>query len=98
MTIHSAKGLEFPFVFVCGVNEGIFPSARVRSIAEMEEERRLAYVAFTRAEQALFISEAEGYNYDNSYRFPSRFIFNIDKDCLPKFNTYKHTQLRTFKD
>lgn len=47
MTIHTAKGLEFPFVFVCGMNEGVFPSKRVKKREELEEERRLAYVAFT---------------------------------------------------
>ncbi len=82
MTIHTAKGLEFPFVFVCALNEGIFPSKRIDTLPKLEEERRLAYVAFTRAEKALFLSEAEGYNYDSSFRYPSRFIFNIDKEIL----------------
>ena len=54
MTIHTAKGLEFPYVFIAGLNEGIFPSSRVRTKDEMEEERRLAYVGFTRAEKVLF--------------------------------------------
>ena len=79
MTIHTAKGLEFPCVFVCGMNEGIFPSMRVDSIERMEEERRIAYVAYTRAEEMLFLSDAEGYNYDGCFRCPSRFIFDIDK-------------------
>lgn len=79
MTIHTAKGLEFPYVFVCGLNEGIFPGKRVDTGERLEEERRLAYVAYTRAEQGLFLSEAEGMNYDGSFRFPSRFIFNIDR-------------------
>ena len=50
MTVHAAKGLEFPYVFLCGMNEGIFPSRKVRTLAGMEEERRLAFVAMTRAE------------------------------------------------
>ncbi len=79
MTIHNAKGLEFPYVFVCGLNEGIFPSKHVDTEDKMEEERRLAYVAYTRAENALFLSDSEGVNYDGSYRYPSRFIFNIEK-------------------
>ena len=53
MTVHSAKGLEFPFVFICELNEGVFPSRKVRTQPGMEEERRLAYVALTRAENGL---------------------------------------------
>ena len=82
MTIHTAKGLEFPYVFVCGLNEGIFPSKHVDTKDQMEEERRLAYVAYTRAGNALFLSDAEGVNYDGSYRYPSRFIFNVEKAYL----------------
>ncbi len=82
MTIHNAKGLEFPYVFVCGLNEGIFPSKHVDTEDKLEEERRLAYVAYTRAENALFLSDAEGINYDGSYRYPSRFIFNVEKAYL----------------
>jgi DNA helicase-2/ATP-dependent DNA helicase PcrA len=48
----------------------------------MEEERRLAFVAFTRAEIALYLTEAEGRNLDGSFRYPSRFIFNVDKELL----------------
>lgn len=82
MTIHTAKGLEFPYVFVCGLNEGIFPSRKQNTMNKLEEERRLAYVAFTRAEKALFLSESEGFNYDCSFRYPSRFIFNVEKEML----------------
>lgn len=82
MTIHTAKGLEFPYVFVCGMNEGIFPSKHVDSEEALEEERRLAYVAYTRAENGLFLSDAEGVNLDGSYSYPSRFIFNTDKTYL----------------
>lgn len=82
MTIHTAKGLEFPYVFVCGFNEGIFPSKHVDTPDKMEEERRLAYVAYTRAEKGLYISDAEGINYDGGYRYPSRFIFNTDKQYV----------------
>ena len=69
-------------MFVCGMNEGIFPSKHVDSKEALEEERRLAYVAYTRAENALFLSDAEGTNFDGSYRYPSRFIFNTDKMYL----------------
>lgn len=82
MTIHTAKGLEFPFVFVCGLNEGIFPTKHVDTPEKLEEERRLAYVAYTRAEMALYLSDAEGTNFDGSYRYPSRFIFNTDKQYV----------------
>lgn len=82
MTIHTAKGLEFPYVFVCGLNEGVFPTKHVDSIERLEEERRLAYVAYTRAENALFLSDSEGINFDGSFRFPSRFIFNTEKEYL----------------
>ena len=82
MTIHTAKGLEFPCVFVCGMNEGVFPSKHVDTEEMLEEERRMAYVACTRAKDRLYISDAEGLNYDDSFRYPSRFIFNIDRDAL----------------
>ncbi|MDD3162232.1 MAG: 3'-5' exonuclease, partial [Bacteroidales bacterium] len=82
MTVHAAKGLEFPYVFLCGLEEGVFPSKKTATLEGMEEERRLAFVAFTRAEKALFLSDAEGRNLDGSYRYPSRFIFNVDKTLL----------------
>lgn len=82
MAVHTAKGQEFPYVFVCGLNEGVFPSNYVTTIESLEEERRLAYVACTRAENALFLSSSDGFNYDGSFRYPSRFILNIDKLLL----------------
>ncbi len=82
MTVHTAKGLEFPHVFLCGLAEGVFPSRKTATLEGMEEERRLAFVAFTRAQKALFITDAEGRNFDGSHRYPSRFIFNVDKALL----------------
>lgn len=82
MTVHTAKGLEFPYVFLCCMNEGIFPSKKVSTLPGMEEERRLAFVAMTRAEKALYISDAEGRNFDGSARYPSRFIFDIKPSLL----------------
>ena len=82
MTVHAAKGLEFPYVFLCGMNEGIFPSRKIRDRQGMEEERRLAFVAVTRAEKRLFLSAAAGRNFDGSPRYPSRFVLDIDKDLL----------------
>ena len=82
MTVHSAKGLEFPYVFLCGMNEGIFPSRKVRTVDGMEEERRLAFVAVTRAQQGLYLTESEGRNLDGSPRYPSRFVLDIDPELL----------------
>lgn len=82
MTVHAAKGLEFPYVFLCGMNEGIFPSRRVRTLRGMEEERRLAFVALTRGEKRLYLSEADGRNFDGSPRYPSRFLLDIDQSLL----------------
>ncbi|MCM1224469.1 MAG: ATP-dependent helicase, partial [Lachnospiraceae bacterium] len=82
MTVHAAKGLEFPYVFLCGMNEGVFPSRKTKDLLGMEEERRLAFVAMTRAEKQLFLSGAEGRSLDGSPRYPSRFVLDIDKGLL----------------
>lgn len=83
MTIHQAKGLEFPYVFVVGLNEGIFPNARTireRKKEGEEEERRLMYVAVTRAEKALFLTDSEGYSSSaQTDKYPSRFLLEIQK-------------------
>lgn len=86
MTIHQSKGLEFPFVFIIGLSEGIFPS--YRSIRERrkdaeEEERRLMYVAITRAKKLLFLTESEGYNLaTHTDKYPSRFLLEIKRKYL----------------
>lgn len=82
MTVHAAKGLEFSTVFVCGLSEGIFPGKRANTREKLEEERRLCYVAFTRAKDRLYLSDAAGTNYDGSFRYPSRFVFNAEKENL----------------
>ena len=82
MTVHAAKGLEFPHVILCGMNEGIFPSRRIRTRQEMEEERRLAFVAMTRAEKSLTLTMSDGLNIDGSPRYPSRFVLDIDQELL----------------
>ena len=82
MTIHAAKGLEFPIVFLMGLNEGILPSRKTKTRAAMEEERRLAFVAMTRAKDRLYLSEAEGLGIDGYVRFPSRFLLDVDKSLL----------------
>lgn len=83
MTIHAAKGLEFPNVFVVGFSEGIFPS--YKSIEErkemgLEEERRLCYVAITRAEKRLFLLDSEGYTQNGAQKLPSRFLKEIGEN------------------
>ena len=85
MTIHASKGLEFNSVFVVGLEENIFPSPRsCSSIRELEEERRLLYVAITRAEQRCFLSCAKSrYQYGSMmFNEPSRFLKEIDKQYL----------------
>ena len=82
MTIHAAKGLEFPYVFICSLNEGVMPSRKTRTTEAMEEERRLAFVAVTRAEKGLFLTCADGTSHDGMPRYPSRFVFDIDPDLI----------------
>ena len=82
MTIHAAKGLEFPYVFICALNEGVLPSRKTKTMDAMEEERRLAFVAMTRAEKGLFLTCADGTAHDGMPRYPSRFVFDIDPDYL----------------
>ena len=98
MTVHAAKGLEFPYVFLCAMNEGIFPSKKTNTLEKMEEERRLAFVAMTRAEKRLYLSEAEGRNLDGSPRFPSRFILDIDDDLLEHTNAPNDSLIRDAKE
>ncbi|MGF1738828.1 DNA helicase II [Photobacterium satsumensis] len=85
MTMHSAKGLEFPVVFMVGVEEGMFPSSRTtEEVGRLEEERRLCYVGMTRAMQKLYISHAEMrrlYGKDNFHK-PSRFIREIPEEFV----------------
>ena len=85
MTLHSAKGLEFPLVFLVGVEEGLFPNARsAEEPGRMAEERRLAYVGITRARQQLVLSHAETRRIHGSdmYGLPSRFLREIPKPLL----------------
>ncbi|MBE6582641.1 MAG: ATP-dependent DNA helicase PcrA [Ruminococcaceae bacterium] len=85
MTIHSAKGLEFPIVFIPGLEEGIFPSTQTLDFeSEIEEERRLAYVAITRAKEKLYcIHTRERLMYGRTqYNPPSRFIKELPEKCV----------------
>ncbi len=85
MTLHAAKGLEFPVVFLIGLEEGVFPLSRATEDPdELEEERRLAYVGITRAEEVLFITNANTRTLfgKTSYNRPSRFIREVSDDLL----------------
>ena len=82
MTVHTAKGLEFPYVFLCSMEEGVFPSKKTATREAMEEERRLAFVAVTRAQHGLCFTDSEGRNLDGSFRWPSRFVLDIDENLL----------------
>ena len=84
MTLHSAKGLEFPFVFMVGMSEGVFPNNRAIEEGSEDEERRLCYVGITRAQQELTFSMAKSRKrYGESIKQePSRFLLNIDPELL----------------
>ncbi|MBP5675286.1 ATP-binding domain-containing protein, partial [Candidatus Saccharibacteria bacterium] len=88
MTLHAAKGLEFPVVFIVGMEEGLFPSMHDDTEAELEEERRLAYVGMTRAKEKLFLTYASS-RYamgQRSYNLPSRFLTELG------YNPYSKTE------
>lgn len=83
MTIHAAKGLEFPAVFVTGFSEGIFPSSKTieeRRRPGLEEERRLCYVALTRAMRHLYLTDSEGASQNGTKKLPSRFLYEIGRE------------------
>ena len=85
MTMHSAKGLEFPLVFMAGMEEGLFPNSRsVREPGRLEEERRLAYVGITRAMRQLYFTYAETrrLNGMQSHNWPSRFLDEVPAECV----------------
>ena len=87
MTLHSAKGLEFPYVFICGMEDGIFPGYMTimsEDEEEMEEERRLCYVGITRAKDKLFLSAAQRRMMQGRTQFNkvSRFVDEIPKELL----------------
>jgi len=85
MTLHAAKGLEFPIVFIVGMEEGLFPHSRsLFDINQLEEERRLAYVGMTRAKEILYLSYAARRLYfgEKVSNPPSRFIMDIPENLL----------------
>ena len=92
MTLHSAKGLEFPFVFIVGVEEGYLPHQRsISTESELEEERRLCYVGITRAMEQLYLSHAKSRRTfrETEYRTPSRFISEIPEDLIKLVDRYR---------
>ena len=105
MTVHAAKGLEFPAVFLCGLSEGIFPTKRANTREKLEEERRLCYVAFTRAEDRLYLSDSAGLGYDGVSRCPSRFLLNAGEENVdyhepldPSLVAEARRQMETLED
>ena len=88
MTVHAAKGLEFPVVFIVGLEENLFPSPFCQSESELEEERRLLYVAITRAEQECFLTYASSRWKNGQLNFsnPSRFLKDIDRQYLQQLS------------
>jgi DNA helicase-2/ATP-dependent DNA helicase PcrA len=85
MTLHSAKGLEFPLVFICGMEDGLFPHQRsIGDINGLEEERRLCYVGTTRAMQTLYLTYAEQRRLHgvDSYGIPSRFLSELPQELI----------------
>src|SRR5439155_15351797 len=92
MTLHNAKGLEFPFVFITGLEDGLFPLARAYDDPPMlEEERRLFYVGITRAERKLYLTHAEERRRNGELlgARPSSFLTEIPEALLDKRNTVK---------
>ena len=90
MTIHAAKGLEFPLVFLMGMTEGMFPSSRTieeRKALGLEEERRLCYVALTRARDLLVMTESEGFSGTRAPKIPSRFLFEMGEENYERIGT-----------
>lgn len=100
MTLHSAKGLEFPIVFLMGLEEGIFPHSRCfDSKSEIEEERRLMYVGITRAQDKLYLTHAKRRQIYGDYKYynPSRFIQEIPSELLEKKEEYSTQNRSTFR-
>lgn len=100
MTIHAAKGLEFDNVFVIGFSEGIFPSPKTieeRKDMGIEEERRLCYVALTRARKRLFLTDSEGFTQSGKQKNPSRFLFEMGEENYERIGTIPNELINNTK-
>ncbi len=100
MTVHAVKGLEFPYVFISGLEEGLFPHKNAETKDEIEEERRLMYVAITRARQKLYLTSAKKRTIygEEHISVLSRFINEIDDDLLDKINNDKKLVVKREKN
>jgi len=100
MTLHSAKGLEFPVVFIVGMEEGLFPHSRaLMDSQQLEEERRLAYVGITRAKEKLYLTYANSRLYfgEKLSNPPSRFITDIPEYLIENLGSNSYTAINNFK-
>lgn len=100
MTLHAAKGLEFPVVFLVGMEEGLFPHSRtLMDSSQLEEERRLAYVGITRAKEILYLTYANSRLYfgEKLSNPPSRFIMDIPEILIETIGTTSYNPAETFK-
>ena len=101
MTLHSAKGLEFPVIFLCGLEEGLFPHRRsINTESELEEERRLCYVGITRAKKTIYLTYAQQrriYGIEN-FGAPSRFIGEIPNELIEDLNSITLHSNATFSN
>jgi len=98
MTLHTAKGLEFPYVFITGLEEGLLPHFRsIGEFKQLEEERRLLYVGITRAMQRLYLSSASKRRYFGKTQgsIPSRFLAELPEDLLNR-SSYEETYGRRY--
>ena len=87
LTMHTSKGLEFDYVFVVGLNDGVVPNSRAvfeKGETGLEEERRLMYVAMTRAKKQLFLTDSGGFGYDGKEKETSRFVFELGEENIQK--------------
>ena len=104
MTVHASKGLEFDYIFVSGLEEDLFPHQRIggsaKSIEDSEEERRLFYVAITRAKKKLFLSYARSRTIFGSLQInsPSQFISDIEAEFIEEEKSFEYREKIIYMD